>query len=45
MPLHLDGAKQSLEKNHIALEMELKLTLNPPWRHERIPEEGQKLLK
>src|ERR1035437_621477 len=39
-----DAVKRVLENTFTGMEVQLELTFNPPWSHERISEEGQKYL-
>ena len=38
------AVKRVLENTFTAMKVQLTLTFNPPWNHERISEEGQKYL-
>jgi len=38
------AVKRVLENTFVGMEVQLELTFNPPWSHERISEEGQKFL-
>ena len=39
-----DAVKRVLENTFTGMEVQLELTFDPPWSHERISEEGQKYL-
>jgi metal-sulfur cluster biosynthetic enzyme len=39
-----EAVKQALQNNFAGMEVQLEVTFNPPWSHERISAEGQLFL-